>query len=927
MTHALLQWLCGGSRRSANVKRSSGHTVKQKAWLQVEILEERTVPTGTWTTLANPFPANGGGAQLALLLSDGTVMVQAGGGNASSAWYKLTPDSTGSYINGTWSRLASMHAARLYFTSDILTDGRVFVEGGEYTGPNSAQTNINTGEVYDPVANTWTNIPNFPEPYFGDAPSEVLPNGQVLAGYKAGPQTYLYDPTRNLWVPTQVNPYDDDSFEETWLKLPDDSILSYDNLLPVNTNTFEAQRYIPSKGQWIDASTLDPNNPPSLLTNVTVGDQIGPALLLPNGNAIFFGGNGNTAIYSPSTNTWTAGPAEPTRTINGKPTQLVMADGPAAMMPNGDALIALSPEGTNTDGSFYNFPSPTWIYEFNPATNTYTDVTPSNIHLNETSSNTTMLVLPTGQVVLLNYTRQIDVFTPDGGPNPAWQPTISNVTDNGNDVFTLTGTQLNGISEGANYGSDAEMASNYPIIRLTDASGNVSFARTFNWSSTGVATGSTPESLQFTLPTADAPGPYLVSVIANGIASAPVLDVLMGTLNTNLALQVNANDPGSLDVLSSGSLLAELPMSSFSAVIVTGSNTDNTIAIQSTGSGAPLTVNEGTGHDTVSVGDGDLDAIQGPLTVNGGVTDSLLLNDSSFISPRTFTVTASTVAWGGPTLDYSGVGSVTLQGGTGGNTFTVLATPVSTVLSIVGHGSGDTLVGSNASNLFALLGANMGVLFGSAYGNSVLFSQIGNLIAGTGGDTFQFAAGASLTGNITGSGKDTLDYSNYSSNVIVDLQISFATGVGGSVRGITTVDGGSGDGGGVYNLLIGSGGDTLVGGLAVRNILVAGPNASTLISGDGQDLLIGGSTAYDTQAGLTSWKRIAAFWASGASYATRVARLTSGTGEPLLDASVVLGNGGGHTFVGYGGLALLYIDGMDNIGLFDPNSQQVAITP
>jgi hypothetical protein len=56
-----------------------------------------------------------------------------------------------------------------------------------------------------------------------------------------------------------------------------------------------------------------------------------------------------------------------------------------------------------------------------------------------------MLVLPTGQVALTNYTGQIDVFTPDGGPNAAWQPAISNITDNGNNIFTLTGTQLNGL--------------------------------------------------------------------------------------------------------------------------------------------------------------------------------------------------------------------------------------------------------------------------------------------------------------------------------------------------------------------------------------------------------------------------------------------------------------------------------------------------
>ena len=87
----------------------------------------------------------------------------------------------------------------------------------------------------------------------------------------------------------------------------------------------------------------------------------------------------------------------------------------------------------------------------------------------------------------------------------------------------MTGTQLNGLDEGATYGDDSEMASNFPIVRLTDLNNHVTFARTSEWSSTGVATGSTPVSTTFQLPAGDGPGVYYVSVIANGIASTPVL--------------------------------------------------------------------------------------------------------------------------------------------------------------------------------------------------------------------------------------------------------------------------------------------------------------------------------------------------------------------------------------------------------------------
>ena len=100
---------------------------------------------------------------------------------ATNAWYKLTPDSKGSYIDGTWSKIASMpdSYAPLYFASAILPDGRMIVEGGEYLGKKAAWTN--KGAIYNPVTNTWASVA--PPPGWtniGDAASEVLPNGTFM---------------------------------------------------------------------------------------------------------------------------------------------------------------------------------------------------------------------------------------------------------------------------------------------------------------------------------------------------------------------------------------------------------------------------------------------------------------------------------------------------------------------------------------------------------------------------------------------------------------------------------------------------------------------------------------------------------------------------------------------------------------------------
>lgn len=109
-----------------------------------------------------------------------------------------------------------------------------------------------------------------------------------------------------------------------------------------------------------------------------------------------------------------------------------------------------------------------------------------------------------------------------GSPDPSWQPTISNITQNPDGSYLLTGTQLNGISEGAGYGDDYRPSSNYPLVQLTDNSGNVMYLRSYNWSSTGVATGSTPETTNFSIPYTLPSGAYSLAVVANGIASNPV---------------------------------------------------------------------------------------------------------------------------------------------------------------------------------------------------------------------------------------------------------------------------------------------------------------------------------------------------------------------------------------------------------------------
>src|SRR5207244_204316 len=132
----------------------------------------------TWQPLTNQPGFNAGAT---LLLTDGSVLVHVEQSDSQN-WYKLSPDPSGSYANGTWKQVASLPAgyAPLYFSSAVLPDGRVIIEGGEYNcaggSCNAAWTN--QGALYDPLKNAWKPVqPPAGWTTIGDAQSVILANG------------------------------------------------------------------------------------------------------------------------------------------------------------------------------------------------------------------------------------------------------------------------------------------------------------------------------------------------------------------------------------------------------------------------------------------------------------------------------------------------------------------------------------------------------------------------------------------------------------------------------------------------------------------------------------------------------------------------------------------------------------------------------
>ncbi len=222
-----------GDRREPSGR---GRIDRMTRLVTAEQLECRTLLASNWTALVQVPPTE---IQTMELLTNGTVLAS----TYSDQWYLLTPDSSGSYVDGSWSRLADEPTQRQYYGSNVLQNGNFFLVGGEYIGGSSTPTDSNTGDIYDPATNSWSAIAPFPQAHFGDDPTMLLENGDILAGYLSGPQTYLYNIAANTWTPTGTKNNSDASDEETWAKLPDDSILSYDIFYNTGTAPGRAALY------------------------------------------------------------------------------------------------------------------------------------------------------------------------------------------------------------------------------------------------------------------------------------------------------------------------------------------------------------------------------------------------------------------------------------------------------------------------------------------------------------------------------------------------------------------------------------------------------------------------------------------------------------------------------------------------------------
>jgi hypothetical protein len=510
---------------------------------------------GTGSTANPAIASNVKGPETALLLTDGSVIMH---DICTPSWFRLLPLNTGtfanSYINGQWSATAINDKAALapmigtgtvadnygplFFASAVLPDGRVIVNGGEgenSTPPNRCSTqpavDSTKGSLFDPNSNTWTSVPP-PTGWtnIGDAQSVLLGVNNLTgsystANYMLGNCGACSSTNQNAAAIATITPRPgttvtwtagtfgktDVNNEEGWTLLATGDVLnvvtSPCNASPGTCAPTAAERFVVGQQTWLPAG-----NTTTTLVSQTPLQEVGPGVGIGFNMVVWFGSVNAIQLYNPATNPnpWTNQTNWPL--VGGK-TQSV-PDGPASLLPNGNILVQT--------GNGFKGPSAFW--EFNSSILTPQNTGPAApiATVNQpqcpagAGANTTnvaafqgrMLLLPTGQVLWdagegVNCT-SIYTTTTAGNPNPVMRPpphilSISNNTlTRGTNNFTITGSMFRGVSQGASYGDDAQSATNFPLVMITNnTSGNRCFGRTHDWA---ILT-----SLQFDVPPAVTP--------------------------------------------------------------------------------------------------------------------------------------------------------------------------------------------------------------------------------------------------------------------------------------------------------------------------------------------------------------------------------------------------------------------------------------
>ena len=482
------------------------------------------------------------------------------------------------------------------------------------------------------------------------------------------------------------------------------------------------------------------------------------------------------------------------------------------------------------------------------------------------------------------------------------------VTASENGGFTLTNTSLSS-TDGMTLSLSGITTAN-----LTDSgSGGNTFTIT-GWTGKGTLTG-TPDTLvdtvtaNATLTNASLAVTGLPTLTLSGFTTASLTDTAGGNTFTVSGWKGG----GSLtDSAAVGDTVTASKSAGFTLANTSLSSTDGMSLGLSNVTTANLT-DSGSGGNTFTItgwtGTGTLKGTAGTLV--DGVSSSVVLAKTSL------------AVTGGPTLTLSGFTTANLTDTTGGNTFTVSGWTGSGSLTD-SAAAGDTVTASKSAS-YTLANTSLSSTDGMSLGLSGITTA--NLAATSASKTFT-VSGWTGSGSLTDTASGIVTASKNAGYTLTNTSLSSTDGMILGLSGITTanltatatsgtpsyiVDASAFTGvtnltaGGTVNAILfggsangstlsttGSGNDVLIGGSGKDtltdtgtgyNILIGGPGVDTL-TGNGNDILISGTTSYDsnTSANIAALDAILAEWSSSDSYSLRISKIMNGLGTGGTDA-------------------------------------------
>ena len=557
-----------------------------------------------------------------------------------------------------------------------------------------------------------------------------------------------------------------------------------------------------------------------------------------SGGTVDFSGSGTTSIAAPVTNSGTitiGGTSSPsTVSITGDYTQSSAGSlGIAINGPNaGTGYGVLAVSGKATLAGALNITDPN---NYTPgATTTYRPLTFGTRSGDFASKNG--LTLGTVTLTPSYDATGLNLATPTIVSPPTVPPVTSTIGGDGTASFSLTASSPSAAASALVFKikslpSGTVFANGVPVTLGQTFTGS---PVALTYSAPTVIFGNFTDSFGFSV--TDPSNLTTTSTVSLSLAApAPGVAQIYGSSGNDTI--VASNSSGNLQVTVNGVTYSVAAVGSVSQIKVAGGNGNDTIEL--TGLPINATITGGTGTDNLII-----DGTTGADTFSLNNTNSVVFNGATITGPAPFTINGlgggdtyniltanptETVNAGGVGNDYvlsDGSSMPASYLGSDTNTLDLSAystavslnVDASTVTGVVGSytgvknviGSataGGTLNGPATGSTYNITGANAGNVGG------LTFSQFGNIVAGTGSNNFVFSGGATLSGNLTGSGSDTIDLSAYTTVVSANFGASTITGVGGTFSGVSNVIGS------------GSAGGTLTGPMAASEYNVTGSNA------------------------------------------------------------------------------------------------------